>query len=83
MKDTISAYVQGCATCQANKTFPGNPKPPLFPIKTNPDALPFETIALDFIVKSSNQNQKAMTRSSLSPIMIVPKQPSLPYATKQ
>jgi hypothetical protein len=51
MKDTISAYVQGCATCQANKTFPGNPKPPLFPIKTNPDALPFETIALDFIVK--------------------------------
>jgi hypothetical protein len=51
MKDTISAYVQGCATCQANKTFPGNPKPPLFPIKTNPDALPFEMIALDFIVK--------------------------------
>jgi hypothetical protein len=37
MKDTISTYVQGCATCQANKTFPGNPKPPLFPIKMNPD----------------------------------------------
>ena len=50
-KDDISAYVQGCATCQANKNFPGNPKPPLFPIKTVPNALPFETIALDFITK--------------------------------
>ncbi len=51
MKLDISAYVQGCATCQANKNFPGNPKPPLFPIKTKENALPFETITLDFITK--------------------------------
>src|ERR1700744_153598 len=51
MKLDIAAYVQGCATCQANKNFPNNPKPPSFPIKTDPNALPFETIALDFITK--------------------------------
>ena len=51
MKLDISAYVQGCTTCQANKNFPGNPKPPSFPIKTNQNALPFETITLDFITK--------------------------------
>ncbi len=47
MKLDISAYVQGCATCQANKNFPGNPKPPSFPIKTKENTLPFETITLD------------------------------------
>ena len=51
MKEDVSAYVQGCAKCQANKNFPGNPKPPSFPIKTEPNALPFETITLDFITK--------------------------------
>jgi len=51
MKLDISTYVQGCATCQANKNFPGNPKPPSFPIKTKENALPFETITLDFITK--------------------------------
>src|SRR6266481_7265993 len=51
MREDISAYVQGCATCQANKNFPGNPKPPLFPIKTTPNTLPFKTITLDFITK--------------------------------
>src|SRR5260370_707872 len=54
MKNEITNYVQGCATCQSNKNFPGNPKPPSFPIKTREDALPFETIALDFIVKLPN-----------------------------
>jgi len=48
MKLDISAYVQGCATCQVNKNFPGNP---LFPIKTKENTLPFETITLDFITK--------------------------------
>ncbi len=51
MKLDISTYVQGCATCQANKNFPGNLKPPSFPIKTKENALPFETITLDFITK--------------------------------
>src|SRR6266702_215323 len=56
MKLDISAYVQGCATCQANKNFPGNLKPPSFPIKTNQNALPFETITLDFIMKLPESN---------------------------
>ena len=43
--------MQGCATCQANKNFPGNLKPPSFPIKTKENTLPFETITLDFITK--------------------------------
>ena len=51
MKEDVTSYVQGCATCQSNKNFPGNPKPPLFPIKTKSEALPFETITLDFITK--------------------------------
>ncbi len=32
MKNTITNYVKGCATCQSRKNNPTNPKPPLFPI---------------------------------------------------
>ena len=56
MKMNISAYVQGCATCQLNKNFPGNLKLPLFPIKTKDNTLPFETITLDFITKLSESD---------------------------
>ena|SRR6266702_1430326 len=51
MKDTVTNYVKGCATCQSCKNNPTNPKPPLFPITTAPHANPFETITLDFITK--------------------------------
>ncbi len=51
MKNTITNYIKGCATCQSHKNNPTNPKPPLFPITTDPHAYPFETIALDFITK--------------------------------
>src|SRR6202167_1221843 len=51
MKETVTNYVKGCATCQSRKNNPTNPKPPLFPITTNPLSNPFETIALDFITK--------------------------------
>jgi Integrase zinc binding domain len=47
----IQEYVKGCATCQATKAAMNRPKPPLFPITTNPDALPFEDVAIDLIVK--------------------------------
>jgi hypothetical protein len=47
----IADFVKGCATCQATKPRTMQPKPPLFPIATKTDTLPFETIALDFIVK--------------------------------
>src|SRR6201996_3202065 len=51
MKDTITNYVKGCATCQSRKNNPTNPKPPLFPITSDTYTLPFTSIALDFIVK--------------------------------
>ena len=47
----VQEYVKGCATCQATKAATNRPKPPLFPITTNPDALPFENVAVDLIVK--------------------------------
>jgi transposase InsO family protein len=51
MKDSIANYIKGCAMCQSRKNHPTNPKPPPFPITTNPQANPFEVIALDFITK--------------------------------
>ena len=51
MKDMITNYIKGCATCQSRKNNPTNPKPPLFPIPSDTYTLPFESIALDFIVK--------------------------------
>ena len=47
----VQEYVKGCATCQTTKATTNRPKPPLFPITTNPNALPFENIAVDLIVK--------------------------------
>jgi Integrase zinc binding domain/RNase H-like domain found in reverse transcriptase len=47
----IQEYIKGCATCQATKAATNKPKPPLFPITTNPDALPFKDVAIDLIVK--------------------------------
>ena len=57
MKDTITNYIKGCATCQSRKNNPTNPKPPLFPITSDKFTLPFESIALDFIVKLPESNQ--------------------------
>jgi hypothetical protein len=50
MKDFITAYVKGCATCQMNKINTHPTRPPLFPI-TSSSNLPFQTIAVDFITK--------------------------------
>jgi Integrase zinc binding domain/Chromo (CHRromatin Organisation MOdifier) domain len=49
MKDFITQYIKGCATCQMTKINTHLTKPALFPITTDPTALPFQVIALDFV----------------------------------
>ena len=44
-------YVKGCANCQRNKVNTHPKKAPLSPIIPKQEALPFQTIAMDFIVK--------------------------------
>jgi Integrase zinc binding domain len=51
MRDHITQYIKGCATCQMHKVNTNPTKPPLYPITPVPDALPFQTITLDFITK--------------------------------
>jgi len=51
MRNHITQYVKGCATCQMNKVNMNLTKPPFYPITLATDALPFQTIALDFIMK--------------------------------
>jgi hypothetical protein len=47
----VQEYVKGCATCQANKIITRRNAPPLSPILPQEGAKPFQTIAMDFIVK--------------------------------
>jgi hypothetical protein len=51
MRKDITDYVQGCANCQRHKVNNRPTKAPLRPIYPKPKAMPFETIALDFITK--------------------------------
>jgi len=51
MKAFITEYIQGCATCQMNKVNTHPSHPPLSPITPVENACPFETIAMDFIMK--------------------------------
>jgi len=51
MKNFATEYMRGCALCQSRKNITTRPKPPQFPISTDPEAQPFECIALDFITK--------------------------------
>lgn len=51
MRKTVEEYIQGCAQCQANKVNTHKPRPPLFHITTDPEAQPFEVVAMDFITK--------------------------------
>ena len=50
MRDTVTQYIKGCTQCQMTKSNMTPTKPPLYPI-TPEHSLPFETIALDFIIK--------------------------------
>ena len=61
----VQEYVKGCATCQATKAATNRPKPPLFPITTNPDALPFEDIAIDLMLGSSWPSARLVRFASL------------------
>ena len=47
----VEQYVKGCAECQRNKVNTQGRKAPLSPIFPQPNATPFSTIAMDFIVK--------------------------------
>jgi hypothetical protein len=47
----VQNYVKGCAECQRHKVNTQARKAPLSPITPVQEALPFQTIALDFIVK--------------------------------
>ena len=51
MRQDITDYVKGCAECQRNKVNNQIQCAPLSPIFARPEALPFETVAMDFIVK--------------------------------
>jgi hypothetical protein len=51
MRQDIMEYVKGCAECQRHKVNNRPTQAPLQPIYPKPEAMPFETVALDFIVK--------------------------------
>jgi len=51
MQQDVRDYVRGCAECQWNKINTRPTKAPLSPIFPTHKAMPFETVALDFITK--------------------------------
>ncbi len=51
MRQDIMDYVRGCVECQRNKINTRPTKAPLLPILPIHEAMPFETVALDFITK--------------------------------
>jgi hypothetical protein len=51
LKQDITEYIKGCAECQHHKVNNRPMKAPLQPIYPKLEALPFEMVALDFIVK--------------------------------
>ena len=51
MKTDIMDYVKGCAECQRHKVNNQPTRAPLNPIYPKTEAMPFETVAIDFITK--------------------------------
>src|SRR6266702_4611868 len=51
MRQEVMDYVRGCAECQRYKINMRPTKAPLSPIFPTHEAMPFETVALDFITK--------------------------------
>jgi hypothetical protein len=51
MKHDVAEYVRGCADCQHHKVNNRPTRAPLQPIYPKTEAMPFETVTLDFIVK--------------------------------
>src|SRR5712671_1736461 len=58
IKSFVTEYIKGCATCQMTKVNTHPTKPPMFPITSEANALPFQMISLDFIVKLPVSNRK-------------------------
>jgi Integrase zinc binding domain len=56
LKQFIKNYVKGCATCQMTKSRTNKPKIPIFPITTERNSTPFETITMDLIVDLPHSN---------------------------
>ena len=52
----VKDYIKGCADCQRNKINNQTTKAPLSPIFAKPDALPFEMVSMDFIIKLPQSN---------------------------
>ena len=74
MRKYIAEFVKGCAICQSTKSRTTQAKPPLYPISTTADTLPFKTIALDFITKlpksGNNDTILSITNQGCSKAMI-------------
>ena len=51
MAQDVKDYVKGCVDCQRNKVNNQTRRAPLSPIFAKPGVLPFETVAMDFIIK--------------------------------
>ena len=51
MKLDVMDYVKGCAECQRHKVNNRSMRAALSPIYPKPKAMPFETVAIDFITK--------------------------------
>jgi Integrase zinc binding domain len=51
MKEFVTQYVQGCAVCQANRPITQRNNPGLYLIPPEEGASPFQTVAMDLIVK--------------------------------
>ena len=51
MRLDVVKFVKECTVCQSTKPQTTQPSPTLYPITTKEDALPFETVAMDFITK--------------------------------
>jgi len=49
MKEWITEYVKGCATCQQNKILTHQTKVPTYQIPTEDNAQPFQHVAMDLI----------------------------------
>jgi len=56
IRKDVEEYVKGCTVCQADKINTHHQKPCLFPITTDPEAQPFEVVAMDFITKLPPSN---------------------------
>ena len=56
LKQFVKNYVKGCATCQMTKSHTNKLKIPIFPITTERNSTPFETITVNLIVDLPHAN---------------------------